>query len=445
MASRPDLEESEEFWSDLKNPELSKSFIMEKHNCSSSFVADRRKAIGFKKAVVTSTAPATSKSAGESEQHNPDGSSSYTRYSERPWGEEDFRKFLLERGTDPDTVTFTFGWTSNPAGGFWNKLNNVRKKDASKSEGAPEWPVIHPARDPIVIKPLRPTPRASRYKTAIVGADTQIGFDMDDQGNLTPFHDDAAIDILLQIIGLEYPDQVILAGDILDLAEQGRWTQESRFAQTTQYALERGRILAAEIAARTDGRQIWVEGNHDKRMQGFMEANAKSAMGLKKAGYPHSWPVMSIPNLVGLDEFGAEYIDAYPAGQHWITDGLRVIHGTKVNSNGSTAAQYANATPHISTIFGHTHRLETQSKTTFDRQGKIRTMNVNPGCLCRIDGAVPSVHGARHLDGSKATYFEDWQQGVVIVRYLDDGSFFIESVQIDEGVAFHGGQELVAA
>jgi hypothetical protein len=165
-------------------------------------------------------------------------------------------------------------------------------------------------------------------------------------------------------------------------------------------------------------------------------------MGLRKAGYPDSWPVMSIPNLVGLDDFDVEYIDAYPAGQHWIADGLRVIHGTKANSSGSTAAQYANATPHISTIFGHTHRQEVQAKTTFDRAGKIRTMNVNPGCLCRVDGTVPSVHGARHLDGSKATYWEDWQQGVTIVRYREDGTFYVEQVQIDEGRAFHLGEEL---
>ncbi|SJN20837.1 AsnC family protein [Mycetocola reblochoni] len=65
-------------------------------------------------------------SAGESETHNPDGTSSYVRYSERPWGYNDYRDFIRTVGQDPDNVTFTWGWTSNPAGGFWNKLNNVR-------------------------------------------------------------------------------------------------------------------------------------------------------------------------------------------------------------------------------------------------------------------------------------------------------------------------------
>jgi hypothetical protein len=57
---------------------------------------------------------------------------------------------------------------------------------------------------------------------------------------------------------------------------------------------------------------------------------------------------------------------------------------------------------------------------------------------------VPSVHGARHLDGSKATYWEDWQQGVAVIRYHDDGTFYVELVQIDEGVAFHAGDEIAS-
>ncbi|MFP5368630.1 MAG: hypothetical protein ACLGIS_17705, partial [Actinomycetes bacterium] len=64
--------------------------------------------------------------SGESETHRPDGSADYVRYSDRPWGYEDYRKFIASTGQDPDQVTFTWGWTSNPGGGCWNKLNNVR-------------------------------------------------------------------------------------------------------------------------------------------------------------------------------------------------------------------------------------------------------------------------------------------------------------------------------
>ncbi|MGN6724134.1 MAG: hypothetical protein ACTHJM_16120 [Marmoricola sp.] len=71
----------------------------------------------------------SSTAASESETHNPDGSANYVRFSEKPWGYDDYRAFIRSKGQDPDAVTFTWGWTSKPDGtGFWNKLNNVRPK-----------------------------------------------------------------------------------------------------------------------------------------------------------------------------------------------------------------------------------------------------------------------------------------------------------------------------
>lgn len=60
--------------------------------------------------------------------HDPEKGSSYTRAAGTMWGENEWRDFLRLKGTDPDTVTFTFGATTNPQGGYWNKLLNVRKK-----------------------------------------------------------------------------------------------------------------------------------------------------------------------------------------------------------------------------------------------------------------------------------------------------------------------------
>lgn len=447
------LDKNPEFIADLHNEGLLNRDIREKWGCSNGYVGDRRAKVRKGIPLTDSIKPATAELADyeglvSERKVDEDGNIALTKISERIIPLSEWLDDLRADGFNPDEFETSHShsvWMQHTADQRTKHLYSNKFSARRLMKKVPAWPVIQPARDPIVIKPLKPTPRASRFKTAVVGADTQIGFDMDDAGNLTPYHDDAAMDIFLQVVAIENPEQTLLAGDILDLSEQGRWAQEARFANTTQHALERGRVFAAETRARTNGVIKWIEGNHDKRMQSFMEANAKASMGLKKAGYPDSYPVMSLPNLIGLDEFDTDYVDAYPAAQHWIADNLRVIHGTKANSSGSTASQYSNQMPHISTVFGHTHRLEVQSKTTFDRAGKIRTMSINPGCLCRVDGAVPSVHGARHLDGSKATYWEDWQQGVAVVRYLDDGTFFVELVQIDDGRGMHLGQELHAA
>ena len=79
--------------------------------------------------------PAEKAPAGEFETHNPDGSANYCRFSNEPWGHDDYRAFIASKGQDPDAVTFTWGWTSNPNGGFWNKLNNVRPKPGTTAAG----------------------------------------------------------------------------------------------------------------------------------------------------------------------------------------------------------------------------------------------------------------------------------------------------------------------
>lgn len=69
----------------------------------------------------------STKAAGtDSETHRPDGSADYTITASVAWGYNDFREFIRSKGQDPDTVTFTWGVTTNPQGGFWNKLNNVK-------------------------------------------------------------------------------------------------------------------------------------------------------------------------------------------------------------------------------------------------------------------------------------------------------------------------------
>lgn len=80
--------------------------------------------------VAGAESAGAARGTGESEQHNPDGTSNYVRFSEKPWGYDDYVDFIREKGMDPDRTTFTWGWTSNPYGGFWNKLNNVRPAGA---------------------------------------------------------------------------------------------------------------------------------------------------------------------------------------------------------------------------------------------------------------------------------------------------------------------------
>lgn len=328
-----------------------------------------------------------------------------------------------------------------------NKPQNVITSDTD----GPAWPVIQQAR-PLNIVPLSSNLRPESnelWKTAIILPDPQIGFRKFDDGTLDPFHDTKAMSVAIQIIEYEQRkdgvNQVVNLGDFLDLPSQGRFAQEATFANTTQLAIDYGHeFLGRQRAAAPDAEVVLIEGNHDRRLQNFVEANALAAFGLKRANMPGSWPVMSLPYLLRLDELNVTYIDSYPAGKHWVNDKLRAIHGNKVRSNGSTAAAYTNDMPHISTVFGHTHRLEIQSKTTWDRLGKIRSMAISPGCLCRVDGGVPSVNGSIDPHGHPKEEFENWQNGIAVIKYKDSGEFFVDLVQIDDGRTVYQGLEFNA-
>jgi predicted phosphodiesterase len=316
----------------------------------------------------------------------------------------------------------------------------------------PKWQPVQQAA-PTVVQPKVRTPAliSSNWKVAVALPDPQIGYRRYEDGTLDPFHDEDAMDVALQVVGLDHGhpvDQVINLGDFLDLPMYGTYEQEAVFAHTAQLAIDRGHLFLAEQRAEAgaDARIILLEGNHDKRLNRFINTNAAAAYGLKVANMPNSWPVNSLQNLLRCDELGVEFIDGYPAAAHWINKRLRAMHGDRANASGSTAAQYANSNPNISTLFGHTHRMEQQSKTVFDRDQAIKSVSFSPGCLCRVDGAVPSVKGGVDIKGQALQYFENWQQGVSVIFFKDgdDDSFHFDQVHIHKGKTMYRGQEIVS-
>jgi hypothetical protein len=146
-----------------------------------------------------------------------------------------------------------------------------------------------------------------------------------------------------------------------------------------------------------------------------------------------------------MDEHGVTYLPGYPANVHWLNDRLRVIHGNKVKSGGSTAHLYLTDSK-VSTIYGHVHRREWAEKTRQDRDGPKTILAASGGCLARCDGPVPSTNGGMDLDGRPIESAENWQQGIIVVSYLpDDGDFAIEMVAFHNGRAVFRGKEYTAA
>ena len=314
-------------------------------------------------------------------------------------------------------------------------------------ESGPQWPVLEPG--PRYKMPSRKAAAVTsgKWQTCVVLPDIQIGYYRTADGTLEPTHDEEAVELALAILRDAKPDVVVLVGDNLDLPEFGKYLTTAPFQQTTQASIDRASLLSYQLrlAAGPDARIVWIAGNHEERMPRFIATNAAAAFGLRRGDTPESWPVMSVPFLCHFDETRIEYLAGYPASTYWINERLRVIHGDRVNSNGVTATKFL-AREKVSVIYGHIHRREWAEITREDHDGPRTILAASPGCLARIDGAVPSVKGGTDLDGRPIRRHEDWQQGLAIVDFEPgDGDFHLELVPIREGKARWRGKDYASS
>lgn len=345
------------------------------------------------------------------------------------------------------------------------KINKVRayqgflKNDANEPEivdlfgvefvpawvDGPEFPICQQAK-PVIAKPRPITKKERKHQTAVIIPDTQIGFRRYEDGSLEPFHDDAAMEIALQVIRDSKPDKIIMLGDSIDGTE---WTSkfivEPEFVLTTQPAIDRlHRFIADQLTeAPEDCSLHLLEGNHDARMSYAVTRNAMAALRLRQANAPDSWPVLSMQHLLRISEFGVTtegdqrvtYVAGYPAGRMKIADGfgsltpLFAIHGERLDV--SKVAKHERQ----SFVQGHIHRIQDWSET-YEVDGEAITVFAwSPGCLCRIDGAVPSTRGASDSRGKPIRRIENWQQGLAVVTIMQDGTWSKESIPINNRVA----------
>lgn len=347
-------------------------------------------------------------------------------------------EILVESGVSPDRVAGLrlSSWDSvmrgNDGEPLVTRLHGI-KLELTVSEEAPKWPLVdRPASKITVIPPGTPRPPHAQDLVAVILPDPQIGFRSLPEGGLDPFHDESAIDVAMQLTADIDPDVAVCLGDFQDFAEFGKYTQEPGFARTTQLGIDRGYEFMAQLRQSAPNSKIKVlEGNHDARADKRIRETNMAAWGLRRSADTTGWPVMSVPYLCCFDEFDAEYVAGYPAGEIWLNDRLRCIHGLLVRSGNSTAAAVVKSDG-ASTIFGHVHRIEVQYLTERTRQGGRTRLAMTPGCLCRIDGSVPSVKSALDLQGRPVPVSENWQQGMAVVEYRKgDGNFTVHPVYIN--------------
>lgn len=279
---------------------------------------------------------------------------------------------------------------------------------------------------PVKITPSRAKSHLRKDKVDVVFGDAQVAYRHTNKG-YEPTHDPYAMDIVAQVTKDVQPDRIIIMGDMLDLPLVSRWEADSnQFVDTMQMSLDGLRRWLAQLRADNPNSEIvHLEGNHEIRLRNYMLKNAPALFGLKRKEADR-YPMLSFPDMMGLEELDIEYRSGYPANRYRINDRLAAIHGKEASR--STAMKYAYDEDE-SVIFGHVHRIESFTRTS--KMGRYVTA-ATFGALCDITGSVPSCDNGITDDNEIARHYENWQNGMGIIQYKDgDKPFEIKPIYID--------------
>lgn len=295
---------------------------------------------------------------------------------------------------------------------------------------------------PIKIKVAK-TEKAKKqdgFSLMVVVPDQQIGYHLDVDGNRVTTHDEAGINVTHQVIGYlqqKYGvDTIVNLGDALDLPGLSHHRSAPGFMGPAplQLAIDRyGTEVAVQRELAPDADIIAFFGNHEARMTNAVVDKLPAIHGLSRAN--ERKPVLSIANLCRFDEFNISAIDTYPDGVYWANEYLRFVHGNIVSGvRGGTATKFL-AKSSVSTVYGHIHRQEFVMAQADDKVARTIFAG-SPGCLCRLDGVLPSAKtGVSPRGGQAGTVRENWQQGLFLIFYQPDGDLaFCQTIQINDGM-----------
>jgi len=299
------------------------------------------------------------------------------------------------------------------------------------------WLTPRPAK-PVVVKVNTAKPVKRNFKVSLILPDPQFGYRRIGD-KLDPFHDEEALKLARLIAEYLRPDETIFLGDVLDFAPYGSYRKEPGFVETVQPAINRT-FEELKVYDALSKKVVFIQGNHDIRLRNYINDNASAAASIHAAssGSEPQVRLFSLQNLLRFDEMNIEHIDSYPVGFYWINKNLACMHGNTVKAAGVTAAHMAQKEV-FSTIFGHIHRIETSYHTRHSNNGAIRTMSHSPGCLARVDNAVPGVYSSLDSLGNPILSAQNWQQGVSVVRSTPD-KHFLESIPFIDGEAICDGK-----
>lgn len=209
-----------------------------------------------------------------------------------------------------------------------------------------------------------------------------------------PYHDEAAMELVLKFLKDFQPDELYLNGDIWDMPQISKYNrrkEEWADRRTLQEHIDIGNKGVAEIIDAAGARKNYViMGNHEDRWNSYLGSAAKELASLR---------ALDMENLFNLSAVNwCRYGEGF-----WVNDNLFIYHGTATSQAWTEREQKSVG---ASTITGHMHR----QRVTYHTDRKSTYKSIGQGCLCMMN---PPYHRTP----------PDWQQGFAFGYTWDDHKF----------------------
>jgi len=286
---------------------------------------------------------------------------------------------------------------------------------------------VHPVECNTIYPP--PVPTYNIYKRALVFSDPHIGYTIDYQtAKLTPLHNRAVLNLILEIARLTQPTSIHILGDVFDFAEQSdKFLTSPEFRNTVQPTIEEAHLYLRWLREICPRSEIFIhEGNHGKRIKTALLKHVNWAYGLKAADEIELPPQLSIPRLLALHKLQIQYVDSYP-NDCAIIGGVELTHGSIARKgSGSTVTAIAREAT-ISQLCGHIHKVELASKTLWEGPNSKVIQVASDGCTCWIDGRVPGVKAR-----------QNWQNGFAVISHSKNNRSITPYLITNNEVFFEG-------
>lgn len=199
-----------------------------------------------------------------------------------------------------------------------------------------------------------------------------------------PFHDRDALKTALNF-GLDAGcKDVIISGDFIDCFSVSDFRRDPTVVQFKDELEMAKNLLAIIRNLYPEGKIYFKEGNHEERLERYLELRAPELLGIKN---------FTLKEVIGFDDLGIEYIgDKRPLR----IDKLHIIHGHEFVYSAYNPVNPARGyflKGKVITIGGHYH--QTSEHTEMSMDGKLISV-WSSGCLCDLHPKYMPINKWNH-------------------------------------------------